>query len=582
MFKLYKRLLSYIPEKSLNVYLSIVCSTLHGILNGLSYYLIYKFFYEVLILNSPDGAKSYALKILFMLLLSQTIYFAGLWLSHFAAFRLETALKYKGAKGIINSSFKFFDTHSSGATRKIIDDNAEETHMMVAHLIPDNTSAIINPIMLIAISFVINLRVGIAILILTILNGFILKKFTYEAEFMKLYQKALERMGNETVEYIRGMQVIKIFKTNIFSFKRLYDAIIDYSDMAYKYCMSCKTGYLIFKLLFFAIACFVIPIFLVFFKSDFNTTQNVLNLIMIMFISGSLFVSSFKIMHIGMFFGMAQNSLDKLENAYNETQTDKIDFGKEEKFNSYDIEFDNVSFGYNDKLILENLSFKLDENKSYALVGESGSGKSTIAKLISGFYKLNSGEIKIGGKNINSYTEEAVMKNISFVFQNAKLFKDSIYNNLLVAKADATREEVLEALKNANCNDILDKFPERENTIIGSKGVYLSGGEKQRIAIARAILKNSPIIIMDEASAAIDADNEHEIQKAFKYLMKNKTVIMIAHRLSSIADVDEVLVIDKGKIIERGKHAELMTKDSQYQKIQNLYNKSNEWRLSYE
>lgn len=233
-------------------------------------------------------------------------------------------------------------------------------------------------------------------------------------------------------------------------------------------------------------------------------------------------------------------------------------------------------------MVIEDLSFKLDEGKIYALVGSSGSGKSTIAKLISGFYNVDKGDIEIGGIPLSEYTKEAIIENISFVFQEAKLFKTSIYENVALAKKGATYEEVMEAMRLAGCESIIEKFADAENTVIGSKGVYLSGGEKQRIAIARSILKDSNIIIMDEASASIDPDNEYELQKAFKNLMKDKTVIMIAHRLSSISNVDEILVLEEGKIVERGTDKDLMSKGSRYKELQEMYSIANEWRVGYE
>lgn len=278
----------------------------------------------------------------------------------------------------------------------------------------------------------------------------------------------------------------------------------------------------------------------------------------------------------------ANTAVDKLEELFDDMQKDKLDYGDKASFENYDIEFENVSFKYDQDYILNNLSFKLEQNKSYALVGSSGSGKSTIAKLISGFYKVNSGCIKIGGKPIGDYTQQAIINNIAFVFQDSKLFKKTIFENVAMADRDATYGDVMNVLEQAECNSILDKFSERENTLIGSKGVYLSGGEKQRIAIARAMLKKSNIVIMDEASAAIDPENEHELQKAFKNLMKNKTVIMIAHRLSSIKHLDEILVFDDGEIVERGTHDELMKKDTKYKKLQKLYEEANEWRVKNE
>ena len=279
---------------------------------------------------------------------------------------------------------------------------------------------------------------------------------------------------------------------------------------------------------------------------------------------------------------MGQSVVEKLESIFEEMNSNKLTFGSNEEFKNYNITFENVSFGYTDKKIINDLSFSLEENKSYALVGSSGSGKSTIAKLISGFYKVDSGVIKIGNRSISSYSEEALINNIAFVFQNVKLFKTSIYDNVKIGKADASYEEVMTAMNLAGCNSILDKFSEREQTQIGTKGVYLSGGEKQRIAIARAILKDAKIIIMDEASAAVDPENEYELQRAFSNLIKDKTVIMIAHRLPSIRNVDEILVMDNGEIIERGTDRELMALDGEYKKLQSLYSKANEWRVNYE
>ena len=280
-----------------------------------------------------------------------------------------------------------------------------------------------------------------------------------------------------------------------------------------------------------------------------------------------------------MFSFQATSAVEKLEKMFDEMHVDKLTFGDVESFDNFDIEFDDVSFGYGENSVLEHLSFSLKDEHSYALMGASGSGKTTIAKLISGFYKVNDGAIKIGGKPLNAYTQSAIIKNIAFVFQDAKLFKQSLYDNVALAKKDATRDEVLQAMHLAGCDSILDKFPERENTMIGSKGIYLSGGEKQRIAIARAILKGSNIIILDEASAAVDPESEHELQLAFSNLMKGKTVIMIAHRLTSIKNLDEILVLENGQIIERGSDAELMTGNTKYRELQNLYSSANEWRV---
>lgn len=455
--------------------------------------------------------------------------------------------------------------------------------MAVAHLIPDNTGAMITPVLVLVLGFFISYRVGIVLVVMTAVSLVLLKYMMGEQQFMKIYQASLEKLSSETVEYIRGMQVVKIFGVDVRSFKALNTAIKEYAQNALNYSLSCKTPYVLFQELFFGVVAILIPVILLFTKAGSDLKLMSLELIMVFFLSGVLYTYIMKVMYLSMYTFQAQDAVSKLENMYKDMQEDVLQFGDKTEFKNHNIEFENVSFGYKkDNLILENLSFKLEENKSYALVGASGSGKTTIAKLISGFYNVNDGEIKIGGENITSYSKEALINEISFVFQDSKLFKTTIYENVALANKDASRKEVFEAMRLAGVDGIIAKFKDRENTVIGSKGVYLSGGEKQRVAIARAILKDAKIVIFDEASAAIDPDNEHELQKAFSNLMKEKTVIMIAHRLTSIRNVDEILVMENGKIIERGSDRELMKKDSVYKHFQDTYKTANDWRVADE
>ena len=545
------------------------------------YYYLSKFLIEIIVYNNIENAKYYGFCVVGLLIIGITLYgIAGL-VTHVLGFRLETNLRKYGIEGLSKASFSFFDTHPSGKTRKIIDDNATDTHMIVAHLIPDNAGAILMPILLLVLGFFVSLKVGIILIVLSIVGGISLSMMTGEKEFMKIYQESLETLSSETVEYVRGIQVIKIFGISVESFKALNTAIKNYSKYSLEYAMSCKRGFVGFQWFFFSFIAMVIPILLLFFNIE-DPKMLAVELIMVLFLSGALFVSLMAIMYVSMYAFMGQSVVEKLESIFEEMNSNKLTFGSNNEFENYNITFENVSFGYTDKKIINDLSFSLEENKSYALVGSSGSGKSTIAKLISGFYKVDSGVIKIGNRSISSYSEEALINNIAFVFQNVKLFKTSIYDNVKIGKADASYEEVMTAMNLAGCNSILDKFSEREQTQIGTKGVYLSGGEKQRIAIARAILKDAKIIIMDEASAAVDPENEYELQRAFSNLIKDKTVIMIAHRLPSIRNVDEILVMDNGEIIERGTDRELMALDGEYKKLQSLYNKANEWRVNYE
>ena len=581
MLTVYKKILSYVPKERYLAYIGILLSMLSVVFKVWGYYYLSKFLIEIIVYNNIENAKYYGFCIVGLLIIGITLYgIAGL-VTHVLGFRLETNLRKYGIEGLSKASFSFFDTHPSGKTRKIIDDNATDTHMIVAHLIPDNAGAILMPILLLVLGFFVSLKVGIILIILSIVGGISLSMMTGEKEFMKIYQESLETLSSETVEYVRGIQVIKIFGISVESFKALNTAIKNYSKYSLEYAMSCKRGFVGFQWFFFSFIAMVIPILLLFFNIE-DPKMLAVELIMVLFLSGALFVSLMAIMYVSMYAFMGQSVVEKLESIFEEMNSNKLTFGSNEEFENYNITFENVSFGYTDKKIINDLSFSLEENKSYALVGSSGSGKSTIAKLISGFYKVDSGVIKIGNRSISSYSEEALINNIAFVFQNVKLFKTSIYDNVKIGKADASYEEVMTAMNLAGCNSILDKFSEREQTQIGTKGVYLSGGEKQRIAIARAILKDAKIIIMDEASAAVDPENEYELQRAFSNLIKDKTVIMIAHRLPSIRNIDEILVMDNGEIIERGTDRELMDLDGEYKKLQSLYNKANEWRVNYE
>lgn len=581
MLTVYKKILSYVPKERYLAYIGILLSMLSVVFKVWGYYYLSKFLIEIIVYNNIENAKYYGFCIVGLLIIGITLYgIAGL-VTHVLGFRLETNLRKYGIEGLSKASFSFFDTHPSGKTRKIIDDNATDTHMIVAHLIPDNAGAILMPILLLVLGFFVSLKVGIILIILSIVGGISLSMMTGEKEFMKIYQESLETLSSETVEYVRGIQVIKIFGISVESFKALNTAIKNYSKYSLEYAMSCKRGFVGFQWFFFSFIAMVIPILLLFFNIE-DPKMLAVELIMVLFLSGALFVSLMAIMYVSMYAFMGQSVVEKLESIFEEMNSNKLTFGSNNEFENYNITFENVSFGYTDKKIINDLSFSLEENKSYALVGSSGSGKSTIAKLISGFYKVDSGVIKIGNRSISSYSEEALINNIAFVFQNVKLFKTSIYDNVKIGKADASYEEVMTAMNLAGCNSILDKFSEREQTQIGTKGVYLSGGEKQRIAIARAILKDAKIIIMDEASAAVDPENEYELQRAFSNLIKDKTVIMIAHRLPSIRNVDEILVMDNGGIIERGTDRELMALDGEYKKLQSLYNKANEWRVNYE
>lgn len=576
--EIYKKMFKYVPEKKWYIVISVICSALSAFLTVGAYYYVYEFLIKLLSLNL-QSAWDAGMKVVLLLISGSIVYYISVILSHIFAFRLETNLRKYGINLLSKASFKFFDLYPSGLVRKLIDDNASNTHTAVAHLIPDNARGMFLPLLAIMLGFFIDIKLGVTLLALVGISVFILSEMMGEQKFMEKYQKSLEVLSDETVEYVRGIQVVKIFRTSITTFRSLYEAIMNYSKNAYEYAQSCKIPYTIYNWIFFGLVCIVLPV-LFFFEDIVNIDIRILvELLMLFFLTGVIFAAFMKIMYIGMHTFQGSECIRKLEDLYESMEKERMVFGSVSEFKNYNIDFENVTFAYKDRNVIENLSFSLDEGKIYALVGESGSGKTTIAKLISGFYSVNEGVIKIGDIPIQNYSYETLSKNIAFVFQNSKLFKTDIYTNVAIGRKNATRKEVLNALHLASCDSILDKLPNRENTVIGSKGINLSVGEKQRIAIARAILKDAKIIIMDEASASTDPENEYEIQKAFKSLIRGKTVIMIAHRLSAIKNVDEILVMEKGKIIERGSDLSLSKYESKYDAYKKMYGKANEWRL---
>lgn len=575
-----KKILSYAPEKKANIGLSVFFAVLSSFLIVAPFYFLWKALYSLIVEKDSRNGLYYAVIVVLLMFARVILYMVSLILSHLLAFRIETNMKKKGLEKLLNASFAFFDVNQSGRVRKLIDDNTGETHMIVAHLIPDMTTAMLQPLLMMITLFLVNYKLGIFMLIITVIGLFIVKKMFGNQDFMKQYLHSLEVMNSETVEYVRGMQVIKIFNTGVESFNNLFKYIKDYSKMAFAYTLSCRTPYVLFQILFMMFTATTVPFAVSYILSSSDADVVLTAVLFFSSFAGMIFGCYMKIMFVGMYQTQASEAINKLEALFEDMDEKKIIHGDVQQMSSTDIEFRNVTFGYEkEHPVIKDLSFKLSAGKTYALVGSSGGGKSTIAKLISGFYNIDEGNILIGDKDIREYSNECLLNNISFVFQNTKLFKMSIFDNVQIGNLKASQEEVLQALSAAKCDDILDKFEAREHTMIGDKGVHLSGGEIQRISIARAILKNTGIIILDEASAAADPENEHEIQQAFSNLMKNKTVIMIAHRLSSIRNVDEILVIDQGRVIERGTDRELLQANGRYKQLQDLFNQANDWRV---
>lgn len=577
----YQKILKYVPEKRWLLPLSILTTAVATVLQFGSFWIFYRFLTVLLIDQDTTRAIQFAAWIIAALSAYAVLYFLAVMATHVVAFRLESNLRKSGVQHLLKASFSFFDRNQSGTIRKMIDDNTEQTHMIVAHLIPDLTNGILTPIIILLMMYLIDWRLGLLFTTSSLISLTCLFLTTGNQDFMRKYQTALEQISAESVEYVRGMPVVKIFGGTIQSFKALYEVISNYGDIAHQYTLSCRAPFVAFQAIIGASVVFAIPIAFYDYAHGVPATAAVAMVVFYGIFSGLMYNGFMRIMYVMMYKMQAGDVIDKIENLTAKMSAEEVKFGTVAALTGTDIEFKNVSFKYDDDFVLNDLSFKLSGGKTYALVGSSGGGKSTIAKLISGFYKLDSGAITIGGTALSDYSQEAVMRHIAFVFQNTKLFKTTIYENVRMGRPDATHEEVMNALSLAQCDEILAKFPEREKTMIGSKGVHLSGGEVQRIAIARAIVKDADVIILDEASASADPENEYEIQRAFANLMKGKTVIMIAHRLSSIRNVDEILVVKDGKIIERGSNDALSAKeDGEYRKLLRLYDQANVWAVS--
>ena len=577
----YRKLFAYIPEKRGNGFLSATFSVLAVCSHLFGYYCLWLALKAIFIQQDFSAGSAYALRVAAAFIAYGILYFLGTWMSHLAAFRLETRLREKGIDRLLAASNTFYDKNQSGRVRKIIDDNVEQTHMAVAHLIPDQTVAILTPILMFVVIGLVDLRLAAFFGVIVLLSGFLCFKMMGEKEFMSAYMEQLDLLNAEAVEYVRGMQVVKLFAAPIVSFKRLYGAINDYADMVYNYSMSCRIPYVTFQWLLnlFIVA----PVFYAVYRvgaGDDGGMWAAKTLFFALFM-GMFFANIMKIMYVSMYHVQANRAVDTVEALFKEMDEKKMVFGKERDFGDSSITFSHVDFSYDeDEKILSDFSLHLDAGKIYAFVGPSGGGKSTIAKLVSGLYPVNKGDVMIGEKPMTAYDKDGVMETVGMVFQQAKLFEGlSIYDNVRLADPEANQEEVHRALALARCEEFKEKFSTGYDTVIGAEGVKLSGGECQRVAIARLFLKDPKILILDEASAAADPENEYEIQKAFANLMKGRTTIMIAHRMSSIRGVDEILFIEGGKVIERGNHDALMNEDGRYARFVNLYHEANEWRI---
>lgn len=559
-------------------------SALAGMLPYILIWLIVRELLEYGEITSSGNVVTYAWWAAGMAVASIVLYFAALMSSHLAAFRVESNLRKEAMRQIVRMPLGFFDINTSGRIRKIIDDNAGVTHSFLAHQLPDLAATFLVPLVAVILIFMFDWILGLACIVPVII-AMLVMGFMMNAEgrqFMKSYMTSLEEMNTDAVEYVRGIPVVKVFQQTIYSFKNFHRCIMNYNKMVFGYTRMWEKPMSLYTVIINGFVFFLAPLAILLIGYSGNYASVLLNFFLFVLITPVFSQSIMKSMYLNQALGQASEAIGRLENlvAYEHLTV----VAHPQPVKEFSIQFEKVSFSYpgaNQKAV-DDISFTITQGRTVALVGASGGGKTTIARLVPRFWEATEGKVLIGGINVREIAPEELMKHISFVFQNTKLFKTSLLENIKYGNPNATMEEVERAVDMAQCREIINKLPLGLNTKIGTEGTYLSGGEQQRIVLARAILKNAPIIVLDEATAFADPENEHLIQQALKELTKGKTVLMIAHRLSSITDADNILVIDKGKIAEQGTHAKLLEKQGIYYNMWNEYQQSVRWTIGKE
>ena len=545
---------------------------------------------NALLAVAPDFTKAqnldvYAINAFTFAVLGIILNFFGLMGTHLSAFKNEKNMKDAAIKHLLKLPLGYFSNHISGGLRKIIDYSTAKTEIFLAHQLFDLTGAIVTPIVFLILLFSFDWRLGLICLIPIILCFvFMYPMFSKESRnSMEKYEKYLEEMNGEAVEYVRGIPVTKAFQQSIYSFKNFINAIKNYGKFSAEYSMSTHIPMTAFTVSINGFFALLIPAGILLAGSVVDV-KFFANFMFYIIFTPICAVMMMKIMTVSQDWMLASCALDSIEAILNENPL--VDPINPQKPKNHSIEFEGVYFDYEnadgDEHILNDVNLKINENETVALVGPSGGGKTTIASLIPRFWDVNQGSIKVGDVDVRSISTKELMKNISFVFQNTTLFKDSIYNNVAIGRKGASRDDVKKALSLTQCDDIIDELPDGINTVIGSEGTYLSGGQQQRIALARAVLKDAPIIILDEATALADPENEYLIQKAISEITKDKTVIMIAHRLSSVKNVDKIYVVENGRIVEEGNHHTLIDSGGIYSRMWDEFNQSIQWKVKSE
>ena len=535
--------------------------------------------------SQAQNLDTYAFNAFAFAVLGIILNFFGLMGTHLSAFKNEKNMKDAAVSHLLKLPLGYFSNHTSGGLRKIIDYSTTKTETFLAHQLFDLIGAIVTPIVFLILLFSFDWLLGLICLIPIVLCFiFMYPMFSSKSQnLMVEYQTYLEKMNSEAVEYVRGIPVTKAFQQSVYSFKNFIDAIRNYGKFSTDYSLSTQLPMTSFTVSINGFFALLIPAGILLGESVVDK-KFLADFIFYVIFTPICAVMMNKIMTVSQDWMLASHALEGIEAILDEEPL--VEAKNPQKPKNHSIEFEGVFFDYDktdsDEHILNDVNIKINENDSVALVGPSGGGKTTIASLIPRFWDVNQGSIKVGDVDVRDISTNELMKNISFVFQNTTLFKDSIYNNVAIGRKGATRSDVLNALHLAQCDDIIDELPDGIDTVIGSEGTYLSGGQQQRIALARAILKDAPIIILDEATALADPENEYMIQKAITEITKDKTVIMIAHRLSTVKNVDKIYVVDNGRIVEEGSHDALVENKGLYSRMWDEFNNSIQWKVKSE
>ena len=580
------RLMSYAGNYRYFTYVSWVLSAVSALVALVPFVYIWKILRDVLN-AAPDYAQAvniphYGWMAVLFAVLSYLIYIAALMCSHLSAFRVATNLRLAVSEHLAVLPLGFAETFGSGKLRKIIHESTGAAETYLAHQLPDQYNAIATPVGLLVLLLAFDWRLGLLSLAPVVLAFLIMTTMTGKrmAEKMRQYGNALESMSNEAVEYVRGIPVVKTFGQSVFSFKKFKATIDEYEKWVIAYTKELRMPMMLYTAAINGVFAFLIVGGLLFTRNGV-TSEFLLNLLFYIIITPVISLTLTRIMYMSENELVVADALARVDSVLDAEPVPENDHPRHPKDASVSLK--DVHFSYDGKTdVIKGVSLKIQPGQMVAFVGPSGGGKSTLANLICRFFDVQSGSVRVGGADVRDIPKEELMDTISFVFQNSRLLKGSILDNVRLGRAQATEAEVLAALKAAQCMDIVEKFPEGIHTVIGTKGVYLSGGEQQRIAIARAMLKNAPILLLDEATAFADPDNEAKVQAAFAQLAKGKTVLMIAHRLSTVANADCIYVVQDGQIVESGTKDELCAQNGLFARMWQDYQASVQWKVAKE